>query len=687
MYQFKNYLINLYKKHQDIGNIFLMVFVTIVVFYNSMGAYFSEVDDLNSILHSDRNWGKIFVTNTYGYNLGGNYRPIEVISHQIDKQLFGDDDIVGRHFTNIIVHIFNLILVYFLAGHFTKKKWIGLMSGLLFAIHIVHGNSLPPVAWISGRVDPFVTFFLLLTLLMFIKFLSTGSKLFYLISFITFIFALWSKEMAFIFPLVIVLYLYLFTNIKNEEQLTTSDTLILPWITILGGVLLILIAILFNPHFAANFLSPDGSLHEGTITKINSYRLLSFIIGGFACGIFVLIKLFRRVLRVMVSFKYSFPYFIILFLFLMARIEILGGIGGNYNSKDGKNVVFQLGIDSFMRDIYALIGLVLPVGADYNISIFRLQVQQTFLFYLIGILVLIALLSIFIWLIKTKSNVLAFFYLWTFINLMPVHNSLIASGQYQSRYLYLSSVGFCIFMSIIFYKFTQSKYIPSRLSKAIIIFLMIIILTFNSFFIIKNNEKLVMSGDIMSSFVSDMKRYQHKISEAKKLYFITFPISPINSMDAVFSSIMLEEPLNYIDIFEGYGKRYNYSILLYDQSEAERKHNLIWLDDRNFIVDGINYQSSYIIPKELADLGKQIEKIYKGRPHARLESFSSIGEIKETKNDIVKVLELVKENATTKLAVEFNEQFIFPKGSTLFFLYAEGHFDLVKEIYVPSNSL
>jgi hypothetical protein len=47
MYQYKNYLTNFYNKHQDLSNFFLMVLVTIVVSYNSLGTSFSEVDDFS----------------------------------------------------------------------------------------------------------------------------------------------------------------------------------------------------------------------------------------------------------------------------------------------------------------------------------------------------------------------------------------------------------------------------------------------------------------------------------------------------------------------------------------------------------------------------------------------------------------------------------------------------------------
>ena len=51
-----------------------------------------------------------------------------------------------------------------------------------------------------------------------------------------------------------------------------------------------------------------------------------------------------------------------------------------------------------------------------------------------------------------------------------------------------------------------------------------------------------------------------------------------------------------------------------------------------------------------------------------------------------KVLEIDKKNTTAKLSVELNDQLIFPTGSTLFFLYDNGHFNLVKEVVVPQSA-
>lgn len=668
-----------YNKRQHLFNIGLLLLITILVFANSLNAYFSEVDDLNSFLHSNIDWKKVLFTNTYGYDIGGNYRPMEVIIHQFDRIVYGSENYFGRHFTNILVHVLNVLLVYFLAFTLTKNKVIGFTSGLLFAVSMVNGNTLSPVGWITGRIDPFVTLFLLITLLLLSKYLSSKSKVFYVGSLIVFCLALLTKEMALTFPIVAIFFILFFYGIKKEEQLTKAERYY-PRMLFILSIVSILFAITLSPNIVAKLISSDGVLAAETISKVQSFRNLIFIISAFLLITSLFSKFSKTFLRFIASTQYTIPYFLLVLIYMLTRIQVIGGVGGNYSLKDGGNQIFQFGIDSFMRDTLGLIGLIYPAGNDYNIKIFQLQIENPIIFYLVSSIIILSLILIMLWLVKNKHYTIAFFFTWIFITLAPVHNSIIAIGQYQSRYLYLPAVGFSIFISILLYNLSQSKKISKRFMKPAVIISIITVVTINSFFILKANDKMKMSGEVMRIFVDDLRKYKNDISSADHLYFINFPISPINSLDAVFVEFLLHEPLNFIDDLEGYKKSYNYSILLYTQEEKPKVY-LNWLNDRSFIIGGLNADSNFVIPAKVStDLEKEIEKVYTIKPHAQLRPANSIGEIRENINSTLDVSKLNKESKKLELRVELKEQFLKTDGKTMFFLFNYGHFHPVKEV-------
>lgn len=662
-----------YKKQQHLFNIGVLILITFLVFANSLNAYFSEVDDLNSFLHSNIDWKKVLFTNTYGYDTGGNYRPMEVIIHQLDRFLYGSENYFGRHFTNILVHIFNVLLVYCFAFTLTKNKVIGFTSGLLFAVSMVNGNTLSPVGWITGRIDPFVTLFLLITLLLLSKYLSSKLKVFYVVSLIFFCLALLTKEMALTFPILSIFFILFLYGIKKEEHLTKAERYY-PILIFILSIVSILFAIILSPNIVAKLISSDGMLANETISKIQSFRGLIFIISVFLLIISLLSKYSKAFLRFIASTKYTIPYFLLVLIYMLTRLQVIGGVGGNYSLKDGENQIFQFGIDSFMRDTLGLIGLIYPAGNDYNIKIFQLQIENPITFYLVSGIIILSLILIFVRLVKVKSYTIAFFFTWIFITLAPVHNSIIAIGQYQSRYLYLPAVGFSIFISILLYNFTQSKNISKSITKPVVMIAIIIIATFNSFFIIKTNDKMRMSGEVMRVFVSDIRKFKNDIASAEHIYFINFPISPINSLDAVFTEFLLHEALNFLDDLEGYKKIYNYSVLLYTQEENPSVH-FSWLNDKSFIIGGLDASKNYIIPDQISTrLEKEIERIYTVKPHPKLRSIKSIGEVKESKDFLLRITDFDEASKKIELKGELKLHLRGTLKNSVFFIYNDGRF-------------
>jgi len=162
----------------------------------------------------------------YGY-----YRPIITISYAIDY-FFWKLNPSGFHLTNLLLHTINSILIFLILFKITENSIIPFLASAIFAANPVHTES---VTWISGRTDTVAGFFFFLSLFLYQKKDSAkGIDLkFYISSVISFLLALFSKEMAFSLPLILMVYDYLFSFNKTYD-FRKSILRILPYFLMIG---------------------------------------------------------------------------------------------------------------------------------------------------------------------------------------------------------------------------------------------------------------------------------------------------------------------------------------------------------------------------------------------------------------------------------------------------------------------
>lgn len=133
-----------------------------------------------------------------------NYHPLTSISHMLDCQLYrlypG-----GHHLTNLVFHILNTSLLFFVLYCMTNQMWPCVLVAALFALHPMHVES---VAWASERKDVLSTFFWLLTMLAYWRYAQQGGKGRYITAIAMFMLGLMSKPMLVTLPCVLLLLDY-----------------------------------------------------------------------------------------------------------------------------------------------------------------------------------------------------------------------------------------------------------------------------------------------------------------------------------------------------------------------------------------------------------------------------------------------------------------------------------------------
>ena len=149
------------------------------------------------------------------------YRPLVTASYFMDYSIWKLNPL-GYHFTNIILHIFNVLLFYLFLSLLIKDRKSSLLASLFFALHPVN---IEAVNCIAFREDLLAFLFFILSLILFVRFSSCESRkkiYFYVASLISYSLALFSKEMAITLPLVLILYDYYFVY-KNDIKKIIAD--------------------------------------------------------------------------------------------------------------------------------------------------------------------------------------------------------------------------------------------------------------------------------------------------------------------------------------------------------------------------------------------------------------------------------------------------------------------------------
>jgi tetratricopeptide (TPR) repeat protein len=164
------------------------------------------------------------ISNTFSHFHTGHWHPLTMMSHMLDWQLFGDRA-GGHHWMNVIIHIFNTILLFLLLNRLTGAVWRSAFVAALFAIHPLNVES---VAWISERKNVLSTFFLILTMLFYVRYVESPGWRRYLPVLICFALGLMSKPMLVTLPFILLLLDYwplnrLHIDFQSNHQLKIRE--------------------------------------------------------------------------------------------------------------------------------------------------------------------------------------------------------------------------------------------------------------------------------------------------------------------------------------------------------------------------------------------------------------------------------------------------------------------------------
>ncbi|OIO39631.1 MAG: hypothetical protein AUJ75_01085 [Candidatus Omnitrophica bacterium CG1_02_49_10] len=250
---------------------------------------------------------KIFTTNLYrGSGIEGNfYRPAQSLSLMFDYAVWRLDPF-GYHIQNLLFHILSAILIYLVLFYLFRNRAASVISSVLFLVHPVQVQA---VGYIAGRADPLALFFMLLSLLLFIR-SRRHYDILHIFSIFSFICALLSKEMAAIFPLLLLLLNVYFRKgvHKNALELDKGIRDYLPYFVIIF-IYILLRATVLNFVTGGLFMETAGTgLYEKLLAFV---KVITLYIG------IIFLPFNLHIERTMMMPRSAFEPFMLLSIFIV----------------------------------------------------------------------------------------------------------------------------------------------------------------------------------------------------------------------------------------------------------------------------------------------------------------------------------------------------------------------------------
>ena len=185
----------------------ILVLATFAVYWHVTGHDFVLFDDKlyvyeNSHIQNGLTVDSIiwaFTTTHAGFKI-----PLTWLSLMLDFELYGLDA-GGYHLTNLLLHIANVLLLFFILKLMTGGLWRSGFVAALFALHPLHVES---VAWVAERKDVLSTLFWMLTLWAYFRYVQRPTVIRYLLILVPFALGLSAKPMLVTLPFVLLLLDY-----------------------------------------------------------------------------------------------------------------------------------------------------------------------------------------------------------------------------------------------------------------------------------------------------------------------------------------------------------------------------------------------------------------------------------------------------------------------------------------------
>ncbi|HKV42299.1 MAG TPA: tetratricopeptide repeat protein [Blastocatellia bacterium] len=185
----------------------LLAATTLLAYWPVKDLQFVNYDDTlyvtsNTHVQGGLDWSSI--SWAFRTTSASNWHPLTWLSHLLDYQLYGLNP-SGHHVTSLLIHLVNVLLLFWVLQLTTGMIWRSTFVAALFAVHPLNVES---VAWIAERKNLLSTLFLLLTILAYVRYAAKPGWRRYAAVVVLFACGLMSKPMLVTLPFALLLIDY-----------------------------------------------------------------------------------------------------------------------------------------------------------------------------------------------------------------------------------------------------------------------------------------------------------------------------------------------------------------------------------------------------------------------------------------------------------------------------------------------
>jgi hypothetical protein len=202
----------------------LLAVTTVALYYPTIHHPFANYDDdgyvsENAHLKTGLSWNTIQWA--FGTYYQANWHPVTWLSHGLDVQLFQFDP-AGHHATNILLHLINVVLLFWVLLRATRSAGPSFMVAALCALHPINVES---VVWVTERKNLLSMLFFLLTLGAYHWYAREPRISRYIVVALLFVLGLLAKPQVITLPFVLLLWDFwpLRRTPTNHEQTSSAE--------------------------------------------------------------------------------------------------------------------------------------------------------------------------------------------------------------------------------------------------------------------------------------------------------------------------------------------------------------------------------------------------------------------------------------------------------------------------------
>ncbi len=181
--------------------------IVLTVYWQVLGHEFVNLDDNTYVIdapHVRKGISREGIRWAFTSFHANFYHPLTTLSHMLDCHLYGLRPGM-HHMTSLMFHMANSLLLFLLFRRMTNSLWPSAFAAALFALHPLHVES---VAWVSERKDVISTFFWILTMWAYARYVEKTGMGRYALLLVCFVMGLMAKPMVVTLPFVLLLMDY-----------------------------------------------------------------------------------------------------------------------------------------------------------------------------------------------------------------------------------------------------------------------------------------------------------------------------------------------------------------------------------------------------------------------------------------------------------------------------------------------